>query len=80
MWAIKELDPATRKIKLVTIALEDSEDMAWTPKGAIVMGAGSKLYAWIPAEGDRWIEIADLKKSGITAITREGARCVSRDA
>ncbi|HET9368696.1 MAG TPA: hypothetical protein VFO19_00550 [Vicinamibacterales bacterium] len=70
VWAIKELDPATRKIKLVTIALEDSEDMAWTPKGAIVMGAGSKLYAWIPSEGDRWIQIADVKKFGITAITR----------
>ena len=70
VWAIKELDPATRKISTVTIALDDSEDMAWTPKGAIVMGAGSKLYAWIPAEGDRWIPLADFKKFGITAITR----------
>jgi dipeptidyl aminopeptidase/acylaminoacyl peptidase len=70
VWAIKELDPATRKITTVTIALEESEDMAWTPKGSIVMGAGSKLYVWIKREGDRWIQLGDLKKFGITAITR----------
>jgi len=70
VWAIKELDPATRKITTVTIALEDSEDMAWTPKGSIVMGAGSKLYFWRKSDGERWIHLADLRKSGITAITR----------
>ena len=37
--------------------------------GAIVMGSKSKLYVWTEAD-NRWSEITDLGKSGITAITR----------
>ena len=68
-WAIKELDPATRKIDTLTETVEGSEDLTWTPDGAIVMGAKSKLFRWT-ADEDRWIEIADLNGAGVTAITR----------
>ena len=68
-WTIKELDPATRKTTILTPSIDGSEDLTWTPAGTIVMGAKSKLYIWRPRE-DRWIEVADLRKSGVTEITR----------
>lgn len=69
-WVIKEVDPGTRKIATLTETVEGSEDLTWTPNGSIVMGAKSKLFIWTERDGDRWIEIADLGKSGVTAITR----------
>ena len=68
-WMIMELAPATRAVTPLTPAVEGSEDLAWTPAGAIVMGSKSKLFQWTDGS-DRWIEIADLENSGITAITR----------
>ena len=70
VWLIKEIDPATRKTETLNATVDGSEDFAWTPAGSIVMGAKSKLYFWNERNDDRWIEIGDLAKSGITAITR----------
>jgi Tol biopolymer transport system component len=69
LWEIRELNPDTRKILPLTDTVEGSEDLTWTPKGVMVMGAKSKLYMWIEQE-DRWVEIGDLKSSGVTAISR----------
>ena len=68
-WAIKELDPNTRKIDTLTETLEGSEDFAWSPRGLIVMGTRSVLYFWRP-DNDRWIELTDLGNRGLTSITR----------
>jgi Tol biopolymer transport system component len=68
-WVIKELDPATRKIDEIAPTVEGSEDLAWTPRGGMLMGSRSKLYLW-PAGDNHWLEIADLREAGITAITR----------
>ena len=68
-WLIKALDPATRKIEELAPSVEGSEDLAWTRKGGMVMGAKSKLFLW-PDGDDHWLEIANLERSGITAITR----------
>jgi dipeptidyl aminopeptidase/acylaminoacyl peptidase len=74
-WQIKELDPATKTVTTLTPTLEGSEDLAWTPDGAIVMGQKSKLFLW--REGaSGWTEIADLGKQGVENITR---LTVSRD-
>jgi len=68
-WQIKELNPATRAIASLTPTLEGSEDLAWTPDSAIVMGQQSKLFLW--REGaSGWTEIADLAKQGVGNITR----------
>lgn len=68
-WQIKEFHPATKAVKTLTPTLEGSEDLAWTPDGAIVMGQKSKLFMW--REGSEgWTEIADLAKQGVTNITR----------
>jgi hypothetical protein len=74
-WQIKELNPATKAITTLTPTVEGSEDLAWTPDGAIVMGQKSKLFLW--REGaSGWTEIADLAKDGVQNITR---LTVSRD-
>lgn len=69
LWEIKELNPDTRKIVPLTDTVEGSEDLAWTPKGVMIMGAKSKLFMWLENE-DRWVEIGDLGSSGVKAITR----------
>lgn len=74
-WQIKELNPATKAVTTLTPTLEGSEDLAWTPDGAIVMGQKTKLFIW--REGSAgWTEIADLGKQGVANITR---LTVSRD-
>ena len=67
-WEIKELNPVTRAITSLTPTLEGSEDLAWTPDGAIVMGQKTKLFLW--REGGRWTQIADLARQGVDSITR----------
>ena len=67
-WEIKELNPVTRAITLLTPTLDGSEDLAWTPDGAIVMGQKTKLFLW--REGGNWTEIADLDRQGVANITR----------
>jgi hypothetical protein len=68
-WQIKEFNPATKAVTGLTPTLEGSEDLAWTPDGAIVMGQKAKLFLW--REGSSgWTEIADLGKQGVESITR----------
>lgn len=72
-WVIRELDPKTKQITTLTPTPEGSEDLAWTPDGAIVMGQKGKLLLWRPAStgpGQAWTEIADLSKQGVENITR----------
>ena len=80
-WVIRELNPKTKQITTLTPTVEGSEDLAWTPDGAIVMGQKGKLMMWSPStrpeqsRGARsgqagWTEIADLTKQGVENITR----------
>lgn len=79
-WVIRELDPKTKQITTLTPTVEGSEDLAWTPDGAIVMGQKGKLMLWPstrPEQGrgagsgpSGWTEIADLTKQGVENITR----------
>ena len=74
-WQIKEFIPATKAVTTLTPTIEGSEDLAWTPDGAIVMGRKTKLFLWRDGASD-WTEIADLGKQGVENITR---LTVSRD-
>lgn len=74
-WVIKEFDPTTKQVTPLTPTLEGSEDLAWTPDGAIVMGQKGKLFLWRPSGGAgpataAWTEIADLTAQGVANITR----------
>lgn len=65
---IKEIDVATRTIRPLIRRVEGNEFYAWAPDGVLLMGAGSKLYAW--RRGGEWEEIADLSAQHVTGISR----------
>jgi dipeptidyl aminopeptidase/acylaminoacyl peptidase len=72
-WVIRQLDPKTKEIMTLMPTVEGSEDFAWTPGDAIVMGQKGKLMlrrvSIRPGEAG-WTEIADLTKHGVENITR----------
>ena len=66
---IKELDPATRKVATYAPTVDGGEALAWTPSDRLLMASGAKLFVR-ENDTDRWIENADLRKAGVTAISR----------
>ena len=76
-WWIERLDPVAGTTVRITRTLPGREDYAWTPEGEILMGDGSRLFAW--SEGGDWTEVADFSDLGVEGITRlavspDGAR------
>jgi hypothetical protein len=69
---IKELNPATREISVLTPAVEGSTeaDTAWTPDGTLLMVKGTVLYGWKRGESSGWKEIATLERLGLPAASR----------
>jgi hypothetical protein len=67
-WRIRALALASGEITDLGAPFEDSQDMAWTPDGRIVMAAGSRV-AIRSITGD-WTVIGDLEADGATALTR----------
>jgi dipeptidyl aminopeptidase/acylaminoacyl peptidase len=65
---IRELDPATRKVATYAPVVDGGGALAWTPSDRLLMASGAKLFVR-ENETDRWIENADLRKAGVTAIT-----------
>jgi hypothetical protein len=70
-WFIKLLNPETYGSTTVAPTLNGSEDFVLLPDGTFVMGSGSQLFAFHPADADRqWKPVADLSKYGLTNIKR----------
>ena len=67
-WWIERLDPAAGTSERIVRTLPGREDYAWTPDGEILMGDGSRLFAW--SEGSEWTEVADFSDLGVAGITR----------
>jgi Tol biopolymer transport system component len=67
-WSIRSFDPESGEIGDLGAPFEDSQDMAWTPDGRIVMGSGSRLATRAP-DGD-WNVLGDLAEAGVSGITR----------
>jgi Tol biopolymer transport system component len=68
---IKELDPATRAITVLTPAVEGSTeaDLAWAPDGTLLMAHGGTLYSWRRGQSG-WKEVASLEQLGLRNVTR----------
>jgi len=67
---VQSLDPASGEIKNVAEALADSQDMAWTPNGEILMAQAAKLFMWSP-DTKVWKQVADLEAMfGLKGVTR----------
>ncbi|MBK8563155.1 MAG: hypothetical protein IPN76_07340 [Saprospiraceae bacterium] len=69
-WVIKALDKNSLETTEITKTIPGAEDFVVMKDGAIVMGKGSRLYRYHPVKGKKWQDVADLKKQGITSITR----------
>lgn len=57
-WWIERLDPASGDSERIVRTLPGREDHAWTPRGEILMGNGTVLFAWSADAG--WHEIVEL--------------------
>jgi hypothetical protein len=68
---IKELNPATRAISVLTAAVAGATeaDTAWTPDGTLLMAAGGTLYGWRRGESG-WKGITTLERLSLPAATR----------
>ncbi len=76
-FLIKEIDPASGSIRLLTPAVEGPGDVdcAWTPDGTLLMARGDRLFAWRrarPSESSSpaWREVASLERLGLHGVTR----------
>lgn len=68
-WMVMELDPATRRIDTLVQTLSRAEDMAWIDSTTLLMGQGTKLYAWRRG-ATAWTEVADFAFAHLSGITR----------
>ena len=68
---IKELNPSTRQISVLTPAVEGSTeaDTAWTPDGTLLMVKGNILYGWKRGQSG-WKEITTLERLSLPGATR----------
>jgi len=67
-WRIRALDLTSGNLAELGLPFDDSQDMAWTPDGRIVMASDSRI-AIRSVEGD-WQVIGDLAEAGISGMTR----------
>jgi Tol biopolymer transport system component len=67
-WRIRSLDLESGDLGELGAPFEESQDMAWTPDGRILMGSGSRI-AGRSVDG-AWEVLGDLAASGVHGITR----------
>lgn len=70
-WFIKKAQPGSpEEPQTITETLKGSEDMAWLNSSVMLMGKGSKLYAFDLNGSDNWELVTDLSLYGLDNITR----------
>lgn len=67
---IYAINPVNSEKKYLADPLEDSQDIAWTPDGTMIMGKGDTLYKFKPSEDKSWIPFANLNEYHLSGITR----------
>lgn len=73
-WVIKAMDKATMKTDEIIKTLPGAEDFVVLDNGTILMGSGSRIYAFHPNRSSDWEEMVDLKNLGIYNVTRMDVR------
>lgn len=71
-FIVKQLDPATRKIEVLTKAVAGSSDrdMVWMPDGkTMLMSSGTRIFSWTRGAG-AWTEVFDAATHQMGAVTR----------
>lgn len=67
---LMEVDPAARTVRPLGRALDGSQDLAWTPEGAVLMARGNALYEWHPLRGGPWRLVARFDDPGLARLSR----------
>jgi hypothetical protein len=70
-WLIKRFDPRTMAITTLAPALENSEDLAWTSNGLMLMSNGTQIYACRPGSRQGW---QPVRMDGITPPLNKASR------
>jgi hypothetical protein len=68
-WELKSFNPITGATEKI-IDLGDTEDVYWTPDGALLSGKGKSLYKYNPKTDDDWILLQKFTNKDINKITR----------
>lgn len=68
---IKELNPASRAITVLTPAVEGSTDadLAWAPDGTLLMAHAGTLYSWRRGQSG-WKAVASFERMGLKNVSR----------
>lgn len=69
-WYIKELDIATKRTSIVVETLRGAEDFIVMSDGSIMMASQANIYLFDPNGSKEWKPIADMRKYGLSNITR----------
>ncbi|MEM9821627.1 MAG: hypothetical protein AAF985_11165 [Bacteroidota bacterium] len=69
-WLIKEISRNNLRPRLITAALQGSEDFVILPDGTFIAGQGNRLYKFKKSIDVSWVQIAELSSYGINNITR----------
>ncbi len=64
---IGEVDVRPKAVRRLAVAPEGGEYHIWTPGGALIITAGSRLYRWTDG---RWDVVADLAAYGLRGLSR----------
>ncbi len=67
-WRVRALDLASGGLSELGLPFEESQDMAWTPDGRVLMASGSRV-AIRSVEGE-WEPLGDLADAGVTQLSR----------
>ena len=67
---MRQLDLLTRETFGIVRTLPGVDSFVWTPSGALLSAAGSKLYRYRPAIDDDWSEVADFSSAGVSDVQR----------
>jgi hypothetical protein len=68
---IYSINPLNSNSKYISDALSESQDLAWTKKGSMLMGKGNKIYKFHPTNDKDWTPVlieGDLPLDGISRI------------
>jgi hypothetical protein len=64
MW-LRRVHGSTGSVTPIAKLPPGGEYHAWTPRGALIGTAGSRLLEWTPIDGGTWREIVDLSSLGL---------------
>jgi hypothetical protein len=68
-WRVAGMDFRTGGSRHMTVALEGSQDFAWTPDGTLLMARRNTVYAWRPGT-EGWTEAGRFDAPALQRITR----------